>query len=113
MLSPYQKQVFTTKFKQLHEYRCEDFRKGRTDTMVRKLSASHVSQPAASRRDWGPVEAARYQFELLKLLSTDRRVEATARRMGLYGAEALPSRPRQPTKERTSSKGVDHDEAGT
>ena len=81
--------------------------------MVRKLSASHVSQPAAGRRDWGPVEAARYQFELLKLLSTDRRVEATARRMGLYGAEALSSRPRQPTKERTSSKGVDPDEAGT
>ena len=59
------------------------------------------------------MEAARYQFELLKLLSTDRRVEATARRMGLYGAEALSSRPRQPTKERTSSKGVDPDEAGT
>ena len=81
--------------------------------MVRKLSASHVSQPAASRRDWGPVEAARYQFELLKLLSTDRRVEATARRMGLYGAEALPSRPRQPTKEKASSQGGSLDEAGT
>jgi hypothetical protein len=81
--------------------------------MVRKLSASHVSQPAASRRDWGPVEAARYHFELLKLLSTDRRVEATARRMGLYGAEALPSRPRQPTKEKASSQGGSLDEAGT
>ena len=81
---------------------------------MRKLSASHVPhEPAASRRDWGGALPVRAPQALLKLLSTDRRVEALARRMGLYGAEALPSRPRQPTKKKTSSQGGGLDEAGT
>ena len=52
-----------------------------------------------ARREWTPEEAARRDFELLRLLSSDRRVEATARRMGLFGAEALPSAAFRPARE--------------
>jgi hypothetical protein len=47
-------------------------------------------------RAWTPEEVARREFELLRLLSQDRRAEACARRMGLFGAEALPSAVIQP-----------------
>jgi hypothetical protein len=36
------------------------------------------------RRDWTPEEAARREFELLRLLSTNRRVEATAQAHGPF-----------------------------
>ena len=63
--------------------------------------ASFLRSAAPPRREWSLEEAAlfaaRKEFELLKLLSTDKKALATARRLGfLFGQTQMQMQPQTP-----------------